>query len=419
MSRNDYNPHPPAILLGGGIIALAVARSLGKAGIGVFVLDERSGPAHLSRYTTKLLPLHDGDPEEGWREFLLRHPSPRFLGGVILPLSDEALVFVSHCRQDLEKHYRVIEADDRVNLSLLDKATAYQLARRAGIATPYVLEVDSPVDLLAGMRDLTYPCALKPRVSHRFTRANNGLKMQIVHNADELVYYFKHYRKRGLQMLATELIPLTEEGHLSYYTYLDKNGRPMFHFTKRRIRQYPTVFGAGTHNVTTWDREVAALGLRFLQSIGLRGIGTVEFMRDPRDGALKFIEANPRLTGTTELVVRSGLNLPLFVYRRITGGQLPSMGRYDLDVHTLRPLGEWMAFREMRRKRKISWREWMATLLHRQHFLVFRLSDPLPSIVGIAPFVRRQLDRLRRAGAGRLSRFPDYHVSSKHEFKTR
>lgn len=415
MSKRDGKRNPPAILLGGGIVALSVARSLGKAGIRVFALDAASSPVRSSRYVAPSPFLPEGDQREDWRDILLHHPSPDMVGGVLLPLSDQALSFLVQCRPDLAPHYRVAEGDDRVTLALLDKSIAYQLANRAGIATPYLLPLESSSDLLSGIRELSYPCALQPRLAP----APGGMRMQIIHNADELIYYRKQFRKRGLPILATDLIPASDEGRLSYQTYLDKNGHPMFHFTERTIRQYPTTFGPATHAVTTWDREVARLGLRFLQSAGLRGVGIVEFMRDPRDGVLKLIGCHPRLTSSTELAIRSGLNWPLFLYRRLAGGQMTGVGRYELDVHTLRPLGEWLAFREMRRKERITWREWLSSLNHRHHFLVFRLSDPVPFFTGITPFVSRQLDKIREAGAERLRHFPSHRTSSEHEYEVR
>ena len=58
-----------------------------------------------------------------------------------------------------------------------------------------------------------------------------------------------------------------------------------------------------------WDPEVAELGLRFCQSVGLRGLLNVEFKRDSRDGELKLIECNHRFTASTALHLAAGLNV--------------------------------------------------------------------------------------------------------------
>jgi D-aspartate ligase len=84
----------------------------------------------------------------------------------------------------------------------------------------------------------------------------------------------------GHPMLVTEYVPGPDDQYRSYYTYLDHEGEPLVHFTKRKLRQYPTHFGLGSYHLTEWNPEVAELGLRFARGAGLRGLVNVEFKRD-------------------------------------------------------------------------------------------------------------------------------------------
>ena len=77
--------------------------------------------------------------------------------------------------------------------------------------------------------------------------------------------------------------------------------------------------------MTDRNPEVAELGLRFFQGVGLRGLANVEFKRDARDGRLKLIECNHRFTAPTGLLRAAGMDLPLFVYNRLTGRPLPAV----------------------------------------------------------------------------------------------
>ena len=134
----------------------------------------------------------------------------------------------------------------------------------------------------------------------------------MVSSATELEAAFERIIPTGLAVIVTEIIagPGGERlEYCSYYSYLDADGEPLFHFTKRKPREYPLVFGGGTYHVSGWDPEVAEAGLRFFQGVGLRGIGNVEFKRDGRDGRLKLIECNPRVTAADRLVQRAGLDL--------------------------------------------------------------------------------------------------------------
>ena len=78
-------------------------------------------------------------------------------------------------------------------------------------------------------------------------------------------------------MLVTEVIVGASDEFVSYFGYLDEDGQSLLSFTKRKLRQQPPGFGIGTYHQTTYDPEVAAAGLRFLQAVGMRGLGNVEF----------------------------------------------------------------------------------------------------------------------------------------------
>jgi len=194
-------------------------------------------------------------------------------------------------------------------------------------------------------------------------------------------------------MILTELIPPSRVGYHSYYSYFDESGSPLFHFTKRKLRQFPNAFGLGTYHVTDWDPEVAELGLKFFKGVGLRGIGNVEFMRDPRDNQLKLIECNARFTLTTELVRASGFDMALLAYNRMAGLPLPALRKYRQGIYAIRPMSDYLAFLESRRAGTMTTLEYLKSVFHVQHFLVFSWSDPKPALVRFPPFLKKQAER--------------------------
>lgn len=129
-------------------------------------------------------------------------------------------------------------------------------------------------------------------------------------------------------MLVTELIPGGDDQLVGYNGYLDEHGHPLVHWTDHKLRQSPVHFGVGSYVDSTWEREVLELGLRLLHRVGYRGFAHVEFKRDARDGRLKLIECNPRFSLAVGLSRASGLDVPLFTYRRLVGEPAPSLGPY-------------------------------------------------------------------------------------------
>jgi predicted ATP-grasp superfamily ATP-dependent carboligase len=66
-----------------------------------------------------------------------------------------------------------------------------------------------------------------------------------------------------------------------------------------------------TENVSQTDKL-----MRFL---GYRGIASLEFKYQPKDGHYYFIEVNPRLPWYSALFAEAGINLPYLAYLDLTG----------------------------------------------------------------------------------------------------
>lgn len=391
--------------MGGTTNALSVARSLGAQGIAVYALNSSDSRIRHSRFS-RFIPLREsGDLQRTWLDWLRGEGRDRLRGAVLLPCSDDGLELLARHRRCLGADYVLPEANDEVTLAMLDKARTYALANERGFAAPRIWHCRSEEALERALPEIPYPSALKPCHSHVFQRHFPGRKLFVLHHEGELREVFQKTRDLGLEMLITELIPGPDEQHCSYYTYLDEEGRPLLHFTKRKLRQHPTYFGIGTYHVTDWNPEVADLGLSYFQAMGLRGIGNVEFKRDSRDGGLKLIECNPRFTASNEILALSGIDFSLFVYNRLTGRPLPPAGSYKSGVHLVRPLEDFLAFQGYRRRGEMSLGRWLLSLCHRQHLAYFHWSDPWPSIAHGLYQIRFQLGkRLSRLLRNRQAR---------------
>jgi len=375
---------PPAVLLGGTANAVSAARSLDRAGVSVYALGEASDPVRFSRHCHAFADVGAGDGvQQRYLDWLERGPT----GAVILPCADDGLELVATHRARLEElGHRPIEADDEVLRAMLDKDRTYALADQAGVERPRTATVRGPEE--AEAVELEFPYALKPIHSHLFARHFRE-KLLMVHDRAELFEALERTQALGLAMLITEVVPGGDDQYHSYYSYLDPDGRPLFHFTKRKFRQFPVRFGLSCYQMSDWHPEAAELGLRFFQRIGLRGIGNVEFKRDARDGRLKLIECNHRFTAANELVRLAGIDLPLLAYRRLAGLDSPEGLTYRVGVRMWHPIEDARALRSLRREGELTAREWTRSLMHRQHFPMLRLEDPLPTLASLAGKARR------------------------------
>ena len=391
---------PPAIVLGGRENALAVARSLGRRGIAVHALaDKGSTLTANSRYVTSSLAPGRVGTEEAWTAWLDAGPGE----GVLIPCGDLGLEYLARNRARLEgMGYTPIEMCDDVTLAMLDKERTNELARACGVDVPRTRRVRTREEATAVAQDFEYPCAVKPCDSYRF-RAIFGQKAFVVSSAAELEAAFDRILPSEMEVIVTEIItgPGGERfGYCSYYSYLDADGEPLFHFTKLKPREYPLVFGGGTYHVSKWDPEVAEVGLRFFQGVGLRGIGNVEFKRDGRDGRLKLIECNPRITAADRLVQLAGLDLSYLAYRRALGLEVEPFGSFRDGVREWYPYGDFLAFRDARRQGLATTTAWLRSVAYRQCFPFFDWRDPGPTLANTKSYLRSLLPGRRAAGHG-------------------
>ena len=391
---------PPVILLGGTANALSVAWTLRRRGISVHALASPTAPIRYSRYSRWIPVCGNGDPQRTWIDWLMGDGGAPFEGAVLLPCGDDGVELTARNRTRLATRFRLIEGNDEILLAMLDKGSTYALAARLGVPAPAACPARTLAEALAAADRVGYPFALKPRYSHRLQRFFNT-KLFVITSREQLCSVFEQVQAHGLEVLVTEIIPGGDDRLCSYYTYLDDRLEPLFHFTKRKLRQHPNGFGTGSYHISDWNPEVANLGLRFFRGVGLSGFGNVEFKRDPRDNELKLIECNPRFTLLHEMVQICGIDLSLLVYNRLTDQPLPTVGEYRRGVRFLLVCDDFYAFRDAHRRGELSWTQWLRSLLHRQHFLYFRWSDPWPAMVLAWWYLR---DGLRRRLWGLFAR---------------
>lgn len=386
----------PAILLGGGAIAVSAARSLGEAGIPVHAIGDRAwDTVGYSRYCGSFTHVGSREIERLYVDWLAGRPVGE---AALLPCSDESLELVARRRDELVSlGYRPVHSNDEVLLAMLDKERTYRLAEEAGVPVPrrFLFASIKELDAQLETSGVEFPCALKPLHSHLFAR-KFGSSKKVFYAADrtELIEAARSIETLGLEMMVTEVIPGPDDSYSSLYTYLDRDGEPLFLFTKRKLRQYPVGFGLATYHASTWEEDVAHMGLRFCQGVGVRGMACIEFKRDERSGELKLIECNHRLTLGSEVLRYAGLNLPLLIYNQLFDRPIPVADGYRTGIHLWVPLADARAFLTYRRRGELTWVGWIRSLLHRPYFQLFDLADPGPSV---ALLWRRATRRLMRA----------------------
>jgi predicted ATP-grasp superfamily ATP-dependent carboligase len=112
-----------------------------------------------------------------------------------------------------------------------------------------------------------------------------------------------------------EIVPGPDENLITFLGYVSHDGQVLAGCVRKKLRQFPPGFGYCCLTESVNDPEIFDLSVKLLRSLDYRGIGCVEFKRDPRDGKPKLIEINTRAVRTSMLAIAAGVDFPRIAYQ--------------------------------------------------------------------------------------------------------
>lgn len=400
-----FDPTTPILLLSGRESAVAVARNLGRRGVKVFVSGAADCPALYSKYCNHAFAVPAGmAPQQYWKDILLENPQAELAGAVILPFCDESLGFLTVNRDALARTYLLEELDPRLRVTALDKQETLRLAQAVGVPTPQVWSLDPGEDIERLRGEVRMPVMVKPRDTYAFAR-DFGKKLFIIEDDfDEVVEKVALSHAHGHEVMIVEMVTGSDDLLSSYYTYRTSDGQRLYDYTKSVIRRWPVNSGGACYHQSEWLPETAEMGRRLFDGIGWQGIANVEFKRDGRDGQLKLIEINARITAAHRLVTEAGAEIDLIIYCHLTGQQVTKFESYSQELRMWYPFRDFLAYRELSRMGRLSFSAWVRSLFGQPIVFPFlSFDDPGPALAEARRMLRTigiNVSLLTRFGKG-------------------
>ena len=312
------------VVIGGDHPGLGVARSLGRRGIPICVIDDSFSIARFSKYVNRFVRVKDLRDEARTVEEILEAGKRYGLDGwVLFPTRDETVAAFSHYRDRLARFFRVTTPEWDTVRWAWDKKNSYILAERLGIPAPRTFNPRSEGEL--GALSIRLPLAVKPAIKENFFYATGAKAWRAESPAQLRRLYQKAAKQiRPEEILLQEIIPGNGERQYSYCAFF-RNGQAHGRLIARRLRQHPREFGrAATYVETIENAEVAELAERFLRAIDYYGLVEIEFKQDPRDGKFKLLDVNARTWGFHSLGAAAGVDFPYMLYRDQVGEPIES-----------------------------------------------------------------------------------------------
>ena len=316
MSKQAAMPvgQPGVVVIGGDHPGLGVARSLGRRGIPVYVVDDQWAVASFSRYVARFVKVKSLRDErvtvnavlEVGRRFGLRD-------WILVPTRDETVAAFSRCRSELAEFFRVTTPEWSTVKWAWDKKNTYDLAVQLNIPCPETFNPGSIEELEA--LESRLPLAVKPAVKENFFYAT-GAKAWRADTMDDLrLLYRKAVRLTSpKEIMVQEIIPGNGTHQVSYCAFFCK-GRKHSSLVARRARQHPREFGRAATYVESIELPIIEeLSERFLKAIDYHGLVEVEFKQDPRDGKYKLLDVNARTWGFHSLGRVAGVDFSYLMF---------------------------------------------------------------------------------------------------------
>jgi D-aspartate ligase len=382
-NKNNMSPEQVgAVVIGGEHPGLGVARSLGRRGIPVCVIDDQHSISQFSKYVTRVVRVKDLRDENRTVDSVMEIGERYGLKGwVLFPTRDETVAAFSRHRDRLAVLFRVTTGSFESVRWAWNKKNTYDLAAELGIPVPRTFNPRTEQDLKELYAYL--PLALKPSVKENFFYAT-GAKAWRAETTDQLNEIFRKAIRqiRPEEILIQEIIPGDGQRQYSYCAFF-RDGVAHSTLVAKRLRQHPREFGrAATYVETVEHPEIEELSERFLRAINYYGLVEVEFKQDPRDGKFKLLDVNARTWGFHSISGPAGVDFPYLLYADQLGIKV-ERSRARAGVGWLRMVTDLPTAASDLWDGELSLRSYWGSLRRTRSESVFCLKDPVPSVAEV------------------------------------
>jgi predicted ATP-grasp superfamily ATP-dependent carboligase len=376
-----------------GDAAVAVARTLGRLGIRVYLIAQEGvpNPDWSSRYWANRMRWDFSRSEEELVSFLLDvgttiradHGTP----AILLTLSDWIAIFIERNSDALREQFVFPQPERPVIRTLLNKWEMHLLAQEQDIPTPAAAHPASFGDIDEFLADTDFPILIKAADKY----VGDPPRTRMIRSRQELVEEVGDRGAGGepLNLVLQEYIPGDIDSVWMCNGYFGADPHRDVTFTGKKLRQLSAA-GIATLAICVPNETVDAQTRRLMRGAGYRGCVGIGWRYDERDGRYKLLDVNARLSGVFRLFEGTNeMDIARICYLDLTGQEVPATA--------LRPGRKWMREEDFRvaaasvRSGQLTIGEWVSSMrgIRERHWLA--ADDPLPFLARLRDALRRRI----------------------------
>jgi D-aspartate ligase len=393
---------PVLVIYRGGYGAVAVARTLGRLGVPVYLVAQEGAPTPVwsSRYWRKKVRWDFSKPESESVGFLLHvgrrlHAEHR-ARPILLTLADWVAIFIERNGDVLQEQFLFPRAERPVIRSLANKWEMHLLANDHGIPTAATVLPRSGADVEAFVEKQTFPIVLKPADPF----LPHAPAKNIFESPKELMQEVNREAASGpFNFVLQEYIPGDAQTVWMCNAYFGADDARAVIFTGKKLRQVSST-GIASLAICLRNETVEAQTRSLMQGIGYRGCVGIGYRYDARDGLYKLLDVNARVSGVFRLFSGSNdMDVVRACYLDLTDQPLPTTA--------LRDGRKWMLEDDLPaalgaiREGSLTVTEWLKSLRGVRETHWFAPDDPLPALTWLRGGIQRRAFGLVKAQSQR------------------
>lgn len=321
-----------AVVVGGGLNALGVVRSLGQAGVAVrLVVGSAHLPAARSRYV-RCYVYDDSDAANVVDALVALAASCRGPRRPLILTEEEKLAAVSAQRDRLEADYALALPPADTVTRLLHKDGFRSAAEAGGYAIPRTQRVRALADL-DRVESLIPPLVIKP-AGRQAAFLTSFPRASRVDSVDDAKRQLADMLMVSDDLVVQEWVDGDDSTIYFCLQYLPANGdRAPLSFVGRKLRAWPRQTG-GTARCVAAPEAAAALEpitTQFFREQGVIGLAGMEYKW--RAATQEYVMIEPTIGRTDhqeEIASLNGVNLPLAAYCDAMGTPWPPIATLDV-----------------------------------------------------------------------------------------
>jgi predicted ATP-grasp superfamily ATP-dependent carboligase len=325
----------PALVLGSGLNGLGVARSLGAAGVPVYLGDADMRNAELRTRYAQALELSALQGDELLQD-LIAVAKTRFVGQrpVLVLTQEQTVRTVARALDTLRPLFRFILPSGELLTSLMHKEGFDRLAEQKGLRVPRTVHVREAADIEAALA-LTVPLVIKPAL-HSPEYGGLFRKAYRVGAQAEARDLLERILPVLADVVVQEWIPGNDSDIYFCLQQISAEGKAEASFVGRKIRSWPPDVGGTASCISAEENANELIGITegFFARVGMCGLASMEYKRHAVTG--EFVAIEPTVGRTDyqeEVATLNGVNLPYAYYRSAIGE--PCEAAASADVRSI------------------------------------------------------------------------------------